>query len=77
MTFTLSNSFSKRFTKLAPIKPAAPVTKTTLLSKLTLYVTIKLISLENVTSIYLLFHIIQTRIVAVGDDGLTYFLEFD
>ena len=43
----------------------------------TLLFTIKLISLENVTSIYLLFHIIQTRIVAVGDDGLTYFLEFD
>ena len=77
MTFTLSNSFYKRFTKLAPIKAAAPVTKTSLFSKLTLYVIIKLISLKNITSIYLVFHIIQTSVVTVGDDGLTYFLEFD
>lgn len=34
-----------------------------------------LIPAENVTRIYFVFHIIQTRIIAVGNDGMCLSLE--
>ena len=69
MTLMPSKLLNSRFDRLLPIKPAAPVTNMVLPLKSILYSSIRLISLENVPCIYLVFHVIQAGIIAVGDDG--------
>ena len=69
MTLMPSKSLNSRFDRLLPIKPAAPVTRMVLPLKSILYSSIRLISLENISCIYLVFHVIQAGIIAVGDDG--------
>lgn len=70
MTLIGSKSFNNRFTKLLPMKPAAPVTKMVLPFKSILYCNISLIPLENISCIYLVFYIIQAGIIAVGYNGI-------
>ena len=51
------------------MKPAAPVTRMVLPLNSILYSSIRLISFENVSRINLVLHIVQTGIIAVGNDG--------
>ena len=52
---------------MEPIKPAEPVTNIVIKQS---------ISTENIPGKYFILHIVQTTVVAVGDDGVAHLLEF-